>query len=112
MSKLDSIEDILLRQEDKIKEIIQLINGLMIKINTIENMVKSVEDQIPNKVKNRKKFLEKQKEVFEEFWIQKIPTGYRSYEKGSLDEKIHLQEIERIKKEKMKQIVSIETETD
>ena len=59
MSKLDSIEDILLRQEDKIKEIIQLINGLMVRINTIENMIKSVEDQIPNNVKDSKKFLEK-----------------------------------------------------
>ena len=110
MSKLDSIEDILLRQEDKIREIIQLINGLMVRINTIENMIKSVEDQISNKIKDSKKFLEKQKEVFEEFWIQKIPIGYRSYEKGSLDEKIHLQEIERIKKEKMKEIVSEETD--
>ena len=59
----------------------------MVRINTIENMIKSVEDQIPNKVKDSKKNLEKQKEVFEEFWIQKIPIGYRPYEKGSLDEK-------------------------
>ena len=103
MSKLHTIEDVLLRQEDKIKELIQLINGFLVRISTMKNIVKSIEDQIPNKVKDSKKFQEKQKEDFEEFWIQEIPTGFRPYEKGSLDKKLYTQEIERMKKEKLKQ---------
>ena len=75
-------------------------------------MVKTVEEQIPNKVKDSKKFQEKQKIIFEEFWTKKPPTGYRSYEKGSLNEKIHLQEMERLRLEKAKEPIESESEEE